>query len=77
MGDVCRDHRKHLVAVAVDPVIYNKTAAAMVAVADLKTVVEVKTGDRVEIRKSGNKARIIRINQDSFLETLRRKMSPL
>ncbi|MCF0145739.1 MAG: NAD(+)/NADH kinase [Eubacterium sp.] len=32
------------------------------------------TGDYVEIRKAGNSAKFIRISDDSFLETLQRKM---
>ena len=32
------------------------------------------SGDMVEIRKAEAQTRIIKLNQDSFLETLRRKM---
>lgn len=36
--------------------------------------VELTSGDMVEIRKAEAQTRIIKLNQDSFLETLRRKM---
>lgn len=36
--------------------------------------VTLTTGDRVEIRKSEAQTRIMKLSQDSFLETLRRKM---
>lgn len=39
--------------------------------------VQIETGDRVEIRRAEHSARIIRINQDSFMDTLRRKMSAI
>ena len=44
---------------------------------DGASCVQLVTGDRVEIRKAEHAARIIRINQDSFMETLRRKMSAI
>lgn len=65
-----------VIAVQVGPGRDNTIERAVVYF-DGATRVELKTGDRVEICKSANTARIIRISQDSFLETLRRKMSPL
>ena len=42
---------------------------------DGDTFVQMKTGDHVEIRKSTEVTRIMKINQVSFLEVLRNKLS--
>ena len=65
-----------VIAVQVGPGRDNTTEHAVVYF-DGASSVQLVTGDRVEIRKAENDARIVRINQDSFLETLRRKMSAI
>lgn len=42
---------------------------------DGDTIVPMVTGDRIVIRKSSKDTRIIKVNNVSFLETLRKKMS--
>ena len=67
---------REVIAVQVGPGRDNTTEHAVVYF-DGASSVQLVTGDRVEIRKAENDARIVRINQDSFLETLRRKMSAI
>ena len=64
------------IAVRIGPGRDNSTEHAVVYF-DGASSVQLLTGDRVEIRRAEHDAQIVKINQDSFLETLRRKMSAI
>ena len=55
----------------------DNTVQEAMAYFDGDEIVPLQTGDRVEIRRAHTDARILKIHHDSFLDTLRRKLTAL